>query len=533
MSSLPPLRRIQILALSVEATEALYPEIAKLRSNSSQDNLPEPEPILKHLSKLLESSEDRCIPVAQFQTFFVGSKVYAVVDMEAIGKGKILRGLLAYSTSIITQGLPLEPLATLHVCIVRPFSHRDPEDQSFSVEVPTKSSSKAVYFRRLFRQRSRQGTSEDLGADADSVIEVPVIIDLKAVLESYIKRYPCLVFSPGQQLQLPILPELENLKLLKEHPNSRKGLSFFVYSTSNSSPGVVIPGTTEITIELDPIGEFEKIDISPLVDTVPQSYEFDFFNEYIRPFVEANPFRLLCQGTLFSFHAVQFKVQYTTPCKKNEIGPPDGGEIFWKPFNGIFPASHTLSPILLPIEDATDDWKSEWKAEIERLLSRTIVRRGQVCRRIGRMTHVHRSDPIQPQLRDILPPNVMNDLLRLPTRLQSIAAIHAIADLAPQDLIRILGLAMPEQGEPSQQQMRERVGAKVLGEFATIYKKTSVPEDSVCVVCLSSVTHGDQVLELPCSHVFHLSCVEEWLKRSVVCPVCKRDLRDFLNETIT
>lgn len=543
--SWPPIRRIQILALSAQAGEALFPEIGR-KDIAEPSTLPDPQPIIRHLSGLLQNASGRCLPVRQFQTFTVGHKVHVVVDMEAVGRGRTFRGLLSFSTSIIAEGPPLEQLSSLHLCIVRPFPQRERKSPSPKVAEPDRYSAASppphsFSFRRFFRFQSQSSLGDASSENLDSsTVHGPVMVDLQATLRCYLRRYPCMVFSPGQQIVLPLLPEFENLEAFSNRVSLTKGIVFFVYSTScNTMPGVVIPNLTDITIELDPIGEFDQIDVSPLVDTIPESYEFDFFNDYIKPFVEANPFRLLFQGSLFSFHGVQFKVQHTRPCKKDEAGIPDEGQIYWKGFRGQFTLEDSSGgQVVTPIESLSSDIRKGWYDESKHLLNRIVIRRGYVCRRIGRATRIHRSDPVQPQLRDMLPPSVMDEVVRLPTRLQSIAAIHAIADLAPQDLIRILGLAISEPGESSQQQMRQQVAAKVLSEYATIYQKVNEnnsehvddTSDGVCIVCLSSVAVGDQVLELPCSHIFHLSCVEEWLKRSLVCPVCKRDLRDFLAE---
>lgn len=64
--------------------------------------------------------------------------------------------------------------------------------------------------------------------------------------------------------------------------------------------------------------------------------------------------------------------------------------------------------------------------------------------------------------------------------------------------------------------------ARVLRRLRTL----RLPEASgeSCVVCLDEMRKGDEVCNLPCSHGYHKSCIHKWLKRSRVCPVCKRDV---------
>ncbi|KAJ8762377.1 hypothetical protein K2173_007535 [Erythroxylum novogranatense] len=47
-----------------------------------------------------------------------------------------------------------------------------------------------------------------------------------------------------------------------------------------------------------------------------------------------------------------------------------------------------------------------------------------------------------------------------------------------------------------------------------------------CVICLEDFS-GDQFLtKMPCSHVFHQSCIFDWLERSNACPLCRGKLDD-------
>ncbi|KAK7402315.1 hypothetical protein VNO78_14488 [Psophocarpus tetragonolobus] len=49
-------------------------------------------------------------------------------------------------------------------------------------------------------------------------------------------------------------------------------------------------------------------------------------------------------------------------------------------------------------------------------------------------------------------------------------------------------------------------------------------EDAVCCICLAKYVDDDELRELPCSHVFHVVCVDKWLKINASCPLCKSEV---------
>lgn len=45
-----------------------------------------------------------------------------------------------------------------------------------------------------------------------------------------------------------------------------------------------------------------------------------------------------------------------------------------------------------------------------------------------------------------------------------------------------------------------------------------------CCICLARYGDDEEVRELPCSHVFHVDCVDKWLKINATCPLCKSEV---------
>jgi hypothetical protein len=50
--------------------------------------------------------------------------------------------------------------------------------------------------------------------------------------------------------------------------------------------------------------------------------------------------------------------------------------------------------------------------------------------------------------------------------------------------------------------------------------------ETSCAVCLSEFEWGDVLRRLPCGHHFHGPCIDKWLKRNKVCPLCLQDIEE-------
>lgn len=81
------------------------------------------------------------------------------------------------------------------------------------------------------------------------------------------------------------------------------------------------------------------------------------------------------------------------------------------------------------------------------------------------------------------------------------------------------------------QQLEDDIGAQTpLGADRTrrlpshTYKAGS--DSETCAICVDEFTDGERVKKLPCDHIFHPTCIDEWLiNHSSLCPLCKVNLR--------
>lgn len=74
-------------------------------------------------------------------------------------------------------------------------------------------------------------------------------------------------------------------------------------------------------------------------------------------------------------------------------------------------------------------------------------------------------------------------------------------------------------------------------------KRTSLPANNVgeeeeeegdkCTICLSEFEVDEDVRRLPCFHLFHVECVDQWLGQNKRCPICRVDIEAHLNKDYT
>ena len=68
-------------------------------------------------------------------------------------------------------------------------------------------------------------------------------------------------------------------------------------------------------------------------------------------------------------------------------------------------------------------------------------------------------------------------------------------------------------------------------QFKHLKKYSALKEDK-CPICLQKYKGSDIIKEFPCKHIFHKNCIFKWLKTSNVCPLCKYDITNDVNNIV-
>jgi hypothetical protein len=102
-------------------------------------------------------------------------------------------------------------------------------------------------------------------------------------------------------------------------------------------------------------------------------------------------------------------------------------------------------------------------------------------------------------------PNEVRALLNLDLR-------EIFAHASPLDLIEMRLNASSHRAQPVSKE-----NLKCLKRYSCV--ETSI--NSSCTVCMDMVTKSEDVIELPCKHIFHEVCIEKWFQSRNTCPNCR------------
>ena len=54
----------------------------------------------------------------------------------------------------------------------------------------------------------------------------------------------------------------------------------------------------------------------------------------------------------------------------------------------------------------------------------------------------------------------------------------------------------------------------------TIFINKQTTNFKECVICLEEMTENQALTLIRCSHIYHKECLEEWIYKNSICPLC-------------
>ncbi|XP_028290842.1 E3 ubiquitin-protein ligase RNF6-like isoform X1 [Gouania willdenowi] len=65
-----------------------------------------------------------------------------------------------------------------------------------------------------------------------------------------------------------------------------------------------------------------------------------------------------------------------------------------------------------------------------------------------------------------------------------------------------------------------------IDNLSTTYDQASVEREVglACSICINEYTQGSKLRRLPCSHEFHIHCIDHWLSENNTCPLCRQPI---------
>ncbi|XP_046848077.1 RING finger protein 11-like [Xenia sp. Carnegie-2017] len=71
--------------------------------------------------------------------------------------------------------------------------------------------------------------------------------------------------------------------------------------------------------------------------------------------------------------------------------------------------------------------------------------------------------------------------------------------------------------EEQQIRLAQRLG---LIQHLPVGKYDETKKKRECAICMVDFEFGDEIRFLPCMHIYHKECIDDWLIRSFTCPSC-------------
>ncbi|KAJ4701175.1 RING/U-box superfamily protein [Melia azedarach] len=101
--------------------------------------------------------------------------------------------------------------------------------------------------------------------------------------------------------------------------------------------------------------------------------------------------------------------------------------------------------------------------------------------------------------------------------------------------VEVVLIEVVEGDEQFERLMKKEASRRLIEKLEMRQKKSldgsKVKVGDQCAVCLEDLQDLEEEEEerkltmMPCSHIFHRSCISRWLEEKISCPMCRREIQ--------
>ncbi|KEG03372.1 RING zinc finger protein, putative [Plasmodium vinckei vinckei] len=411
------------------------------------------------------------------------------------------KGILNHDTLIYTNGKYVDYLKKIEIIIINDKNYKKYEKTikrkfvSFKKMILKKSneffngamSLFPLYFNfipELCMSKSRNKVSKNEQCSIEKIVNHTTINEYNTKKKERKKINKIVIQN---FLMNHLIPYFKNNKNKLFYPGKLFNVNNFSFLVSKIDIDIsagFIDDLTEINLRVDSYEEYNNVHIVPLYDTLPTTYNYNLFIDYIKPYIERHYLSTFSLYDTFFYRGVQFKIMGVDP---------------------------------IDMESGKG--------------------------RISANTSIYTQGSVKPTFFDVISTKSFNYIKSLPFEYKPYAILNILQHLDTDSLLRLFPSANINMESSTK---NEKTILDHLSPLMYEYNKETTSYDpkniiigqrnmqsennnniinEQCAVCFEHFINNDKCIKLTCLHTYHWKCVQNWFRFNLTCPCCRHKLR--------
>ncbi|SCM22971.1 RING zinc finger protein, putative [Plasmodium chabaudi adami] len=410
------------------------------------------------------------------------------------------KGVLNHDTLIYTDGKYVDYLKKIEIIIINDKNYKKYEKTikrkfiSFKKMVLKKSneffngvmSLFPLYFNfipELCMSKSRNKVSKNEESSIEKITNHSTINEYNTKKKATKKINKIVIHNFLMNHLIPYFKNNRNKLFYPGKLFNVNNFSFLVSKIDIDISAGFIDDLTEINLRVDSYEEYSNVHIVPLYDTLPTTYNYNLFIDYIKPYIERHYLDTFSLYDTFFYRGVQFKIMGVDPI---DIKCGKG--------------------------------------------------------RISANTSIYTQGSVKPTFFDVISTKSFNYIKSLPFEYKPYAILNILQHLDTDSLLRLFPSANINMESSTK---NEQIILDHLTPLMYVYNKEKTSYDTKriligknnmhtesnnniiseqCAVCFDNFINEDKCIKLTCLHTYHWKCVKNWFRFNLTCPCCRHKL---------